>query len=293
MGAGRAIAIAGGGALAAYALHRASQPAGAPDDGGYTAVTDQDRPVQDHAQETERVARRGLRVPCGAPRVAYADLRMDGAVGATFEVEWASQTRSLAKKYGSLSWVGFETGRPAVTAECALAWIDMWLDAWWRARSREPIRYTVGAANLSLKDAYTVPEGGGGIAGNLLGEEGWSSLGRAWRELVKVRNLAVWLARDSKSASEPGKPFLHAARAAEALRVFAVELDKSAARELSGHAVDEALDAAKSVGRGLAGGVAWVVGEVLGPIAGAVVSTVLPYVAIGGVLYIVVRKQAA
>lgn len=290
MAAGRAIAVAGGAALAAYALHRSMLPEGAPDDGGYTSVGDRGG-VQDHARDTERAARRRLRVPCGAARVAYSDLPMDGSVGATFAAEWACEARSLVAKYGSLTWLSIETGRPAITAECALAWIDLWLEAWWQARSEEPIRYTIGADNFELDDPYTLPEAKS-VTSSILGEGGISSLGQAWRELVAARNLAVWFARDTKSADEPGRAFLHAARVADNLKAFAEALDKCATRELSGSAADEALGLAKGAARGLGSGVAWVVAEVLGPVAGAVAMTVLPYVAIGGAIYLVVRSKA-
>lgn len=287
MAVSRAMLVAGGGAVAAYALARASTPKGAPSDGGYTAPP----PAPPSVSKAGDTARRAMRVPCGAPRVAYGDLALDGQAGATFAAEWASECRSLVARFGELTWLSIGTGRPELAADCVVAWIDVWLAAWWRARTAGGdgwARFRVWAGTdlngeALVTDPQVIPEL---TLTEKLGEAGRSRLGRAWVELVAVRNLALWESGDRTSR--------YCRRAADGLKEFAAALDQAAAADVSGTALEEAGELVKGAAKGAAGALVWVAEEVLAPVIGAagaaVLGTLLPYVVVGGVLYIVVRR---
>lgn len=270
--------VAGGAALAAYAIRRSTAPADAPRDGGYTAVGQAPKSLSPVADTARKLI--GVPMPCGVKRVAYADL----SPGDSFAAAWASEARSLAAKFGALTLFGLSTGRPKLTADCCVAWIDEWLAAWWHARTGEPIRFRVWAGmnftgEAIVTDRTEVPEL---TVVERIGEFPRSRLGRAWVELVKVRNLALWASGD--------ETFAHCGRVSDGLKEFALALDAAAGAELSGNVLEEAADLARGAAKGAAGAVAWVAAEILGPIAGAVASTVLPFLVVGGVVYLVVQK---
>jgi hypothetical protein len=298
MPAGQAMLVAAGGALAAYAVSRSESSSAASelDAVGYTSVTMPADPVDSAA---EPAARRSMRVPCGAPRVAYADIKMDGAVGASFLMEWASQTRSLGAKFGTDSFLGLATGRPKLTADCCVAWIDEWLRVWWGLRDKEPARWPVFlsfAQEMSVHDRTEVPQTNGAYF-NFGSYVTWSPVGYAWRELVRLRNLALW----ARGGNEFDFGGANASHVASALKTFAFTLDAHA-RTVQRNAGEEALEVVKDAAKGAAGGVVWVLREVLGPTAAAAAEAAaeaaiallgpfVPYVVIGGVLYLVVRSS--
>lgn len=286
MSAQRAMLVAGGGALAAYAIARSS----ASESGagwGYATPT----PAKPSLSKAADAARRSMRVPCGAPRGTFAGIALDGKAGATFSAEWASEVRSLVAKHGELAWLGIGTGRPELTADCVVAWIDVWLEAWWRARSAgsgEVARFAVwvgfdAAGEALVTDRTVVPEL---TLTQRIGKAPRSRLGRAWAELVAVRNVALWESGDQVSRVSR--------RASDALLEFSSAMDAAAASDVSGNALEEAGELAAGAARGALGAVSWVAEEVLGPLLGAagaaVIGAVAPYLVVGGVLYIVVRR---
>lgn len=291
---GRTIAGAAAAALAVYAIDQATQPKA--------------RPSSDIPPEKAAGFGAGLKylaehMPCGVAR--------PGGPQADFLREFFHQRTLLTVQFGDLGIAGL-TARPNISARCAESWIAAWLDAWQAARAERAgawriAKYPITGGALAgsavaqkdptdWRDPYSELVGPA-AAGEFTSSTALSDLGKAWKRLIELHNRAQW--------GGDARPWLGAREVCEALQQFARELDDVGFTHGDAEAeafdqltkdlhpvrfVEKAADFALAPVEAVLGGL---VGPGLALLLSTVVGAVLPYVVVGGAIYLVIRKQRA
>ncbi len=236
------------------------------------------------------------------------------------------QRASLCEALGDLG-IGKLTLRPKLNAHCARQWLELWLDAWEVAARKSPKAYAAydisrGTASqhgtcsgspsswreldakgdsfpASFDDAMHM--GLGAPAG------GWrcmpTDLGKVLLRVIKLRAAAAYYAQVADIVDAAGEPWILARQAYEALDDLALELDRVSVSY--GDAEAEALATLRQdlhPVKFLHKAANWamvpvevalndVIGPALSLFASTVVVGLLPYVVIGGAIYLVVRRR--
>lgn len=238
------------------------------------------------------VAAGGLLVADRLLRGAFAD----APAGAGEHVrEFAGQVDALVAELGALPG-----GRPKLSARTAVAWIEEWMGRWAAAHEDDRDRYRVLAVRWNPMVNMEPPAG----AWRARELRAWlwsgsprSALGVAWDTLRALHPLARNVSEGAADA-----PWVNAALVGDAIKHLAVELDAAAAVDEPSMLGAVARRALANHRRGMefvGEGVGWVVGNTLGHIvpnlaagAAAAVTSLLPYVVVAGVGYVVFRKVA-
>ena len=258
---------------------------------------------------------------------------LDGSkAGADWLREFFIQRQSLTRALGDLGIAGL-TNRPKLTAGCSRRWLENWLEAWEAAAARSPEAYAIydqgGDAGsrlacpgsprhwrgIALDRRWAADAGGFALPDAWLDSTGIiptacriTELGRAFRRVLMLHALAV-AGEAIEGVLElvgAAPPWIYARQVAEALQDFARELDEVAVNHGDARAEGWAefvrtVSTPSNYLHAVAdGGMAQlelamkgVVGPALSLFLSTVVVAVLPYVVIGGAIYLVVKRRAA
>lgn len=258
-------------------------------------------------------------LPCNVQR-RPGEVRTAGGKGVGEDCirEFAIQKASYVAQFGSV------LGTPPITNRCAFQLANLWLDVWAKARKQE-----LGEGKKTTEWRWAVlpmPEGlnifpldvaqtlflnqacldHGSIDRDEVNDLKFrtatnlsASLGRAWCELVDVRNSAR-----AQSIILPDRNFDEVSRFWNALKAFATRLDGAgiALPSASSEAFDEipkyVADSAQSFGEKFGNIVSGTVRVVLAPVIGATagaaagiaVSELAPLLLVGGAAFLAWRK---
>jgi hypothetical protein len=248
-------------------------------------------------------------LPCGVQRLSGVETiwgtlirTLQGGAGEDFIREFVIQRSSLTRALGDIGIPGL-TDRPRLSARCALAWLELWLDAWQVANRANPRAFALDHGRIVF---------GGPLAPTTIAFDRapeWrsagsvsnpSSLGRAFEAL---RALRAHAAIETAGPLADVRPWIRAREVTEALLDFARELDSVAySHDTSSEALDALrrdlhpmrfVEKAASV---VVTPVEVALDKVVGPTVTAVVGTAVvslaPILVIGGVVYMLVRKGA-
>jgi hypothetical protein len=244
--------------------------------------------------------------PCGIERLGSTKtltgaeiMRLPSGSGADFIREYCIERICLTKALGDIAIPGL-TNRPKLSARCAAAWCEQWLDAWQVANRTNPRAFALDHGRIAggVLAPLTLAFDPAPAWRSIDSVDNPSDIGKAFMRVLKLHSFATI---DATTPLADVRPWIQARETAEALMDFARELDGGGFSHDTGwealadlkHDLSPTRVLEKAAGAAAAPleiALRDLVGPVLAAAVGVIVSAALPLLVVGGVVYYVTKR---